>query len=134
MRSISSGCKPAISIARCAASVARSLAITPGSAKCREDIPLRETIHSSDVSSPRSANIFARSELLTFRGGKLLPVPTIFVYIVMLFFAQHRRDQLPGASDLPSKFLYATTHHDVPLQMSDELPIQSHRLFRHHDS
>ncbi|MNK96152.1 hypothetical protein D3C87_1164190 [compost metagenome] len=61
IRSMSWRSIPAASIACSAACTARSLAVTSGSAQCRAEMPLRETIHSSLVSMPRSASCAASS-------------------------------------------------------------------------
>ena len=64
MRSTSSGSTPACSSACRAAGSARSLAAWSGSAMCRSRIPVRVTIHSSEVST-----IASRSAFVSTRSG-----------------------------------------------------------------
>ncbi|CFN71766.1 Uncharacterised protein [Bordetella pertussis] len=68
--SISSACTPASSMARRAASVASWLVVTPRSARWRCRMPVRSTIHSSDVEICRVASSAARSSLVTTRSGR----------------------------------------------------------------
>ena len=70
MRSISPGCKPAACKAFFAASKAKSLHDTSGAAKCRAWMPVRSTIHSSEVSMPVVASRLAKSALVSRSGGK----------------------------------------------------------------
>ena len=57
IRSMSAAVQPAASSARLAAVVARSLACTSSATKWRARMPVRSTIHSSEVSTPRLASI-----------------------------------------------------------------------------
>ncbi len=75
IRSMSAAVRPAASSARRAAAVARSLAWTSSATKWRARMPVRSTIQSSDVSTPRAASISTRSALVRRRGGSSLPVP-----------------------------------------------------------
>ncbi|MPM76715.1 hypothetical protein SDC9_123714 [bioreactor metagenome] len=72
MRSISSAFTPASSNARSAALVAKSDVAWRASATRRARIPVRSTIHSSDVS-----NIFSKSLLVTIFSGTYEPIPKI---------------------------------------------------------
>jgi hypothetical protein len=65
MRSMSPGPTPAASMARREACSARSLVISPSAATCRASMPVRETIHSSEVSILDSS-----SRLVTTRSGR----------------------------------------------------------------
>ena len=56
--------RPALSSADCAALVASSSVVVPGSAKCRARIPVRSVIHLSDVSMT-----FSRSKFVTILSG-----------------------------------------------------------------
>ena len=49
----------------------RSLVLTSGAAKWRARMPVRSTIHWSDVSMPLAASSAARSALVTRRGGRI---------------------------------------------------------------
>ena len=77
MRSIAFGSQSAAASARRAASTPKSLQVTPGSAKWRKRIPVRSTIHSSEVSMPSAARRAASCALLTRFGGRKLPVPAM---------------------------------------------------------
>ena len=77
IRSIACGSQSAAASARRAASTPRSLQVTPGSAKWRKRMPVRSTIHSSEVSMPSAASRAASSALLTRPGGRKLPVPAM---------------------------------------------------------
>uniref|UniRef100_UPI0040559A4E hypothetical protein n=1 Tax=Orrella sp. TaxID=1921583 RepID=UPI0040559A4E len=61
---------PACANARLAASQAKSLVISPAAARCRWRMPVLETIHSSDVSTPLRANSTANASLVNTRVGK----------------------------------------------------------------
>ena len=65
IRSTSAGARPASASARLAASTARSLVGWSSRALCRWRMPVRSTIHSSEVST-----IFARSALVTTCSGR----------------------------------------------------------------
>ncbi len=65
MRSISSAVMPASSSAFCAALDARSLVCSSGAAMRRSLMPVRETIHSSVVST-----IFSSSAFVRMRSGR----------------------------------------------------------------
>ena len=77
IRSTSCACLPAAASACRAAWAARSLLPTPGATKWRARMPVRSTIHSSEVSMPCAASSTAKSALLRRRGGRQLPVPVI---------------------------------------------------------
>jgi hypothetical protein len=77
IRSTSSGLRPAASSAWRAAAAPRSDALVTASAKWRARMPVRSTIHSSLVSSPRVARSAAICALVTRRGGSMLPVPVM---------------------------------------------------------
>ena len=77
MRSMSDAWRPAACSAACAAGTAKSLAPSPGAAKWRAWMPVRSTIHSSEVSTPRWASSATRSSLVTRRAGRWLPVPVM---------------------------------------------------------
>src|SRR5689334_16085615 len=64
--------RPAISSARVAAANARSELSWPSATMRRSRMPVRVTIHSSEVST-----IFSRSKFDRIRSGSALPVPTI---------------------------------------------------------
>src|SRR4051812_26930636 len=72
MRSISSAVMPAFSSALCAAFAAMSLVHSPSAAMRRSPMPVRERIHSSDVST-----IFSNSAFVRMRSGRYEPVPII---------------------------------------------------------
>ena len=65
IRSMSAGCNPALSSAFRAAAVARSEVSSPSAAMWRWRMPVRWTIHSSDVST-----IAARSALVRIFAGR----------------------------------------------------------------
>ncbi len=77
IRSTSAAVRPADARARRAASTPRSLVFTPASAKCRARMPVRSTIHASEVSTPWLASSATRSALVRRRGGRWLPVPVM---------------------------------------------------------
>ena len=77
MRSIAAASSPAASRARRAASTARSLEPTSGSAKWRARMPVRSTIHWSEVSTPWAASCAASWSLVSRLGGRKLPVPVM---------------------------------------------------------
>ena len=64
MRSISSGSMPAVRIARSEATAAIDAVVSLAAATRRSRIPVRDTIHSSDVST-----IFSRSWLVRTCDG-----------------------------------------------------------------
>src|SRR4051812_39918430 len=70
IRSISSAVMPAFSSAFCAALAAMSLVHSSSAAMRRSLMPVRERIHSSEVST-----IFSNSALVRTRSGKYEPVP-----------------------------------------------------------
>ena len=70
IKSMSNAPTPAISKADCAANIAKSLLVWFGLAMCRWVMPVRERIHSSDVSTPSLAKRAASSSLLTASLGK----------------------------------------------------------------
>ena len=61
MRSISSGSIPAVRIARIAATAAIDAVVSWAAATRRSRIPVRVTIHSSDVSTIRSRSWLVRT-------------------------------------------------------------------------
>ncbi len=65
MPSMSPAWSAASASAARAACVARSDVVSPSAAKCRRSIPVRERIHSSDVSSSASNSAFS-----TIRAGR----------------------------------------------------------------
>src|SRR3546814_6634343 len=69
---ISDASTPAASSALLAATAARVEVVSPSPAMRRLRMPVRSTIHSSDVST-----INASSELVISRSGRQLPVPTM---------------------------------------------------------
>src|SRR2546422_1068393 len=77
MRSTSPGSTPARSSACWAALSPRSDAASLSSTTCRSRIPVRWTIHSSEV-----ATIFSRSWLVRIRFGAYAPMPTILARII----------------------------------------------------
>ena len=60
IRSISSGSIPAVRIARIAATAAMEAVVSCAAATRRSRIPVRDTIHSSDVSTNRSRSRLVR--------------------------------------------------------------------------
>ena len=82
MRSTSEASTPASASARREASVASWLVVTPRSARWRCRMPVRSTIHSSDVAISRVASSAASSSFETTRSGKKLPVPAITEYFI----------------------------------------------------
>ena len=95
--------RPAASSAARHAGSARSLALTSGAAKWRAWMPVRSTIHSSEVTTPLAASSAAKSALVRRRGGKKLPVPVILEYfawncaVIGLYYA----DANDGVNMLP---------------------------------
>ncbi len=77
IRSIVAGSQSVAASACRAAFAAKSLQAMSASAKCRARMPVRSTIHSSEVSMPRSASWRTSSALATRRGGRKLPVPAM---------------------------------------------------------
>ena len=72
IRSRSFGSRPAFASASCAALVDMPELVSPSSAMRRSRIPVRETIHSSVVST-----ICSRSKLVSTLDGTYLPHPVI---------------------------------------------------------
>src|SRR4051812_22746757 len=77
MRSMSAALRPAASSALRAAERARSLVNSPSAAIWRWRMPVRETIHSSLVSTRDSSSL-----LVTTRSGSRLPVPVMREYVM----------------------------------------------------
>src|SRR5690606_76159 len=71
MVSISPGCTPAFCMAALAALAAMDLVLSPASEMWRSRIPVRSTIHSSDVSMPMAA----KSVFFITLAGADRPVP-----------------------------------------------------------
>ena len=69
---MSSGCRPATAMARLPATAAIVAVVSSGAAMRRSRMPVRVTIHSSDVSTSRS-----RSALVRTRSGAYMPQPVM---------------------------------------------------------
>ena len=90
--STSSGATPASAIARLPASTAIVATLSPSDTTCRSRMPVRDMIHSSEVST-----ILSKSLLVSTRSGRNVPRPAMRAVTVLLSSKLDPLRSLPGA-------------------------------------